>query len=111
MLADFERNKRAVIVELRERPKNQLEWALEHWQSILDKDETFDMNSRLLAAIDSVSRKHLEELYDEILTENLAGFIFIASQDHISTQGFHPAATLIQDYKSFKNRMPSYVYP
>ncbi len=108
---NFERDKNALMVELIESPKNQIEWSDLYWNSILEYDQNFDRIQRLLNAVKGISAESLKGGYKRVFVDSSPALLFVASKIAVSPGELRDSLQRIDDNQRFKATMPTYRYP
>ncbi len=108
---NFERDKNALMVELVESPKNQIEWSDLYWNSILEYDQNFDRIQRLLNAVQGISAESLKGGFKRVFVDSSPALLFVASKTRVSPGELSDSLQGIDDNQRFKANMPTYRYP
>ncbi len=108
---NFERDKNALMVELVESPKNQIEWSDLYWNSILEYDQNFDRIQRLLNMVQGISAESLKGGYKRVFVDSSPALLFVASKTMLSPGELRDSLRRIDDNQRFKANMPKYRYP
>ncbi len=108
---NFERDKSALMVELAESPKNQIEWSDLYWNSILEYDQNFDRIQRLLNMVQGISAESLKGGFKRVFVDSSPALLFVASKTTVSPGELSDSLQGIDDNQRFKANMPTYRYP
>lgn len=108
---NFERDKRALILELSEKPKNQIEWSDRYWNSILEYDESFDRIQQMLNLLGGISADSLKEDYKKLFVDRAPSLTYVTSKALTEPHDVAKGLKRIEDSSQFKSRMPGYFYP
>lgn len=106
---DFVRYQQSVLSVLEEDPKNLLELAGRHLESLALDFEQFDFRERFAAAIKSVSREQLINAYNELLGETRRG-LWLSTRDKASSTA-EAAIEVTAETLSERNKVEVYSYP
>lgn len=109
VLESFDASKQAILQSLSEPKKTQADWAHFYWQSILDRDENFDSDQRLIEILHTLREEDVSDLYDAVFDEARMA-LFIASKHAIDSASFGKNLEILDDYKEFKQQLPAYEY-
>ncbi|MFL0810759.1 MAG: insulinase family protein [Agarilytica sp.] len=115
VFVDFDKHKLALINELSEKPKNQMDWADHYWRSIIEDDKTFEEVQQMLNNVEKLEREALEQAYREIFITHEPNLTFIASEnlkvhEDLAKQEGAPLRS-IENVEVFKAGLPSYRFP
>ncbi|PCK03671.1 MAG: peptidase M16 [Alteromonadaceae bacterium] len=108
---NFERNKQAVISALEERPQNQSELAKKHWGAILQGDDQFDLEERMIAALKAVTKEQMTQMYEGLVMTGKNRLILVGSKQTDEAKVFGETARNLGVLETFKAEMKQYVYP
>lgn len=111
LFANFERDKQALILEISELPKNQIEWSDAYWNSILDDDDDFDRIQRALNSLKGITVEAMVDDYRQLFIDRSPNLTFVASKNSPELKAFGDVLTPINDSQKFKDGMPGYLYP
>ena len=104
---DLARYQQSVLSVLEERPKNLMELAGRHLESLALDYEGFDFRDRLAAEVRAVSRDQLIAAYGELQSEARRGLWLSAEQGSLSGDGH----TVTAEGLSELNKRQTYSYP
>jgi secreted Zn-dependent insulinase-like peptidase len=111
----FEQQKRAVMVQLEEKPKNQSEQAEQFFSDLTLGYANFDSRAQKIAALQKMTQQDLLDAYKAVLLAPAKRELLLASPGKLGIQpwlnGEAKAYRLVNDLVTFKNSLPSYVLP
>ncbi len=111
LFANFERDKRALMLEISELPKNQIEWSDAYWNSILEDDDDFDRIQRALNSLKGITVEAMITDYKQLFINRSPNLTFVASKQSPKPNAFGDALKPVIDNQKFKAEMPGYLYP
>ncbi|MBK8101809.1 MAG: insulinase family protein [Cellvibrionales bacterium] len=111
----FEQQKRAVMVQLEEKPKNQAEQAILFWVDLILGYANFDSNQQKISTLQKMTKQDLLQAYHEVLLAPETRELLFVSPGKLGIQawldGEAKAYKKIDDIDAFKNGLPSYSLP
>ncbi len=105
--SQFEAGKKAVIVQLQQKPKNLNQSAYWVWDSLLEGDYDFKAREKIVAAVKHIDEKEIGQFYSRLFGSENSRLILYAGTNEAKT---FSGSEMISDFAAFKKALPHYIY-